>query len=103
MGVTECMGKKRSVEGTLDHFEKMLKGPCHNHANPVKHAYKDCGLMKKFLSRGSMKGTRKKPDLPGDDAEEKEDTFLEETSCLMIFSGPAAIDICYAHRRIKEK
>jgi hypothetical protein len=32
------------------------------------------------------------PDFPGDDAEEKKDTFLEEIGCLMIFSGPAAYD-----------
>jgi hypothetical protein len=47
--------------------------------------------MKKFLSGGSKKGDReKKPNFLGDDAEEKEDTFLEETGCLMIFGGPAA-------------
>jgi hypothetical protein len=56
----------------------MLEGPFPNHAYPVKHAYKDCGLMKKFLSGGSKKGDRKKkPDPPGDDVKEKEDTFLE--------------------------
>jgi hypothetical protein len=64
MGAIECMGNKTSIEGTLDHFEKMLKGPCHNHAYPIKHAYKDCGLMKKFLSRGSMKGDEKKKTRP---------------------------------------
>jgi hypothetical protein len=31
----------------------MLEGPYLKHAYLVKHAYKDCGLMKKFLSGGS--------------------------------------------------
>jgi hypothetical protein len=89
VAAAECKGKKASSEGTLDHFKKMLEGPCPNHAYPIKHAYKDCGLMKRFLSGGSKKGEgKKKPDPPKNDAEEKEDAFLEETGCLMIFGGP---------------
>ena len=47
----------KPIEGTLDHFEKLLEGPCPNHAFPVKHLYKDCVLMKRFLSGGSNKGS----------------------------------------------
>jgi hypothetical protein len=62
----ECKGKKVPVEGALDHFEKMLEQSYPNHAYPVKHAYKDYGRMKKFLSGGSKKGDgKKKPDFPG--------------------------------------
>jgi hypothetical protein len=93
VAATECKGKKASTEGTLDHFRKMLKGPCLNHAYPVKHAYKDCGLMKKFLSGGTKKGEgKRKPDPPKDDVKEKEDAFLDEIGCLMIFDGLAAYD-----------
>jgi hypothetical protein len=89
VAAAERKGKKVPTEGTMDHFEKMLEGPCPNHTYPIKHTYKDYELMKKFLSRGSKKGDRKKkPDLLGDDAEEK-DTFREETNCLMIFGVPA--------------
>jgi hypothetical protein len=89
----EHKGKRASTESALDHFEKMLEGPCPNHAYPVKHAYKDCRFMKKFLSGGPKKGDgKKKLDPLGDDTEEKEDTFPEETSCAMIFGGPAAYD-----------
>jgi hypothetical protein len=70
----------------------MLEGPCPNHAYPIKHAYKDCGLMKKFLSRGSKQKDEKKPDPLEDTAEEKEDAFPQETGCLMIFGGPTAYD-----------
>ena len=47
---------QKPIEGTPNHFEKLLKGPCLNHAFPVKHLYKDCCLMKRFLSRGSNMG-----------------------------------------------
>ena len=30
-------GGRRPTEGTPNHFEKMLEGPCPNHAFPVKH------------------------------------------------------------------
>jgi hypothetical protein len=60
---TECKDKKESTEGVPDHFEKMLKGPCSNHPYPIKHAYKDYGLMKKFMVGKSKKGDgKKKPD-----------------------------------------
>jgi hypothetical protein len=93
VAAAECKVKKVSTEGTPDHFEKMLEGPCSNHTYPVKHAYKDCGLMKKLLSRVSKQGDRKKkPDPSEDDTREKEDAFSEETDCLMIFGGPTAYD-----------
>jgi hypothetical protein len=91
------MGKKASAKGALDYFEKMLEGPCPNHAYPVKHAYKDCGLMKKFLARGSKKGDGKKEHDPlEDDAEETDDDgFSQTTGYLMIFGGTEA----YASKR----
>jgi hypothetical protein len=56
MAAAEQKGKKMPTEGTLDHFEKMLEGPCSNYASLFKHMYKDCSLMKQFLSSGSKKG-----------------------------------------------
>jgi hypothetical protein len=41
VAATERMDKKASTEGIPNHFEKMLEGPCSNHAYPIKHAYKD--------------------------------------------------------------
>jgi len=38
-------GGWKPMEGTLNHFEKMLDGLCPNHTFPVKHQLKDCGLM----------------------------------------------------------
>ena len=50
-------GGQKSAEGTSVHFEKLLEGPCPNHSFPVKHLYKDCGLMKRFLSGGFTRGS----------------------------------------------
>jgi len=83
----------KPIEGTLNHFEKLLNGPCPNHAFPVKHLLKDCSLMRRFLSGGSNKGEqRKDPPPTTDDAEEKDDGFLMPDGCLMIFGGSAAYD-----------
>ena len=56
-------GGQKPTEGTLNHFRKLLKGPCPNHAFSVKHLYKDCSLMWRFLSGGSNKGEHGKDQL----------------------------------------
>ena len=77
---------RKPTEGTLNHFEKILKGLCPNHAFPVKHLLKDCGLMRKFLSRNSNKGEQGKEPAPTmDDAEEKDNGFPTLNGRLMIF------------------
>ena len=86
-------GGRKPTEGTLDHFEKLLEGPCLNHAFPVKHLYKDCVLMKRFLSGGSNKGEhRKEPKLTVDDVEGKDGRFSMPDGYLMIFRGSVAYD-----------
>ena len=76
MATTDCKGGRKPTEGTPDHFEKLLEGPCPNHAFPIKHLYNDCGLMKWFLSRGSNKGEHMgDPNLVVEDVEEKDGVF----------------------------
>ena len=85
-------GGRKPVEGTLNHFEKLLEGPCPNHAFLAKHLYKDYDLMKRFLSRGSNKGEhRKDPDLTMDDTKGNDGGFLTP-GFLMIFGGSVAYD-----------
>ena len=91
MAVADRKGGQKPTEGTLNHFEKILKGSCPNHAFPIKHLLKDYRLMRWFLSGGSNKGEQGKDPAPtADDAEEKDDGFLMPDSCLMIFGGSAA-------------
>jgi hypothetical protein len=91
VAAAEQKGKKTPTEGTLDHFVKMLEGPCPNHAFPVKHLYKDCSLMKWFLSSVFKKGDQKKKSNPAteDDAKEKENGFPKMAGCIMIFGRTA--------------
>ena len=65
-------GGRKPMEGTLNHFKKLLEGPCPNHAFLGKHLYKDYSLMRRFLSGDSNKGEHEKDPAPtADDAEEK--------------------------------
>ena len=93
MATADRRGGQKPMEGTLNHFEKLLEGPCLKHAFPVKHLYKDCVLMKRFLSRGSNKGEHgKDPHPTADDTREKDDGFPTLDGCLMIFGGSKAYD-----------
>ena len=93
MAAADRKGGRKPAEGTPNHFEKMLEGPCPNHSFPVKHLLKDCGLMRKFLAGSAKKGEQGKEPAPAaDDAEEKDDGFPMPNDCLMIFGGSAAYD-----------
>ena len=93
MVTADYRGGRKSTEGTPNHFEKLLEEPCPNHAFPIKHLYKDYGLMKRFLSGGSNKGEhRKDPDPTMFDAEGKDGGFSTLDGYLMIFGGSAAYD-----------
>ena len=86
-------GSRKPAEGTPNHFEKMLEGPCPNHAFPAKHLYKECGLMRKYLAEGLNKGEQGKEPVPTtNDTEEKDDTFPMPNGILMIFGGSVAYD-----------
>jgi hypothetical protein len=93
VATTDRKGGKAAFGETPDHFKKMLEKPCLNHAFPVKHLYKDCALMKKYLSGGSRKGEqKKKPESTEGDAEGKDDGFPDTDGCLMVFGGPTAYE-----------
>ena len=93
VAIANHKGGWKPVEGTPNHFEKMLEGPCPNHAFPAKHLYKECGVMRKYLSGGLNKGEQGKEPAPStDDVEEKDDTFLTPNGALMIFGGSATYD-----------
>ena len=50
--------------------------------------YKDCSLMKRFLTDGSKKWEqKKKPEAQADDAGEKDGGFPSPDGCLMILGG----------------
>jgi hypothetical protein len=75
-------GGRAATEETPDHFEKVLEKPCPNHAFPVKHLYKDCALMKMYMSGCTRKGEQKKrPEPTEGDAEGKDNVFPDPNGC----------------------
>jgi hypothetical protein len=38
----------------MDHFDKLLEETCLNPAYPIKHKLRDCGMMKSFMTSGSL-------------------------------------------------
>ena len=93
MAAADHRGGQKRAEGTPNHFKKLLEGPCPNHAFLIKHLYKDCSLMRWFLSGGSNKGEHgKDPDPTMDDAEGKDGDLPTLDGCLMIFGGSVAYD-----------
>jgi hypothetical protein len=59
-------GGRVAAGETPDHFEKIMEKLCPNHALLVKHLYKVCTLMKKYLSGGTRKGEQKKRPKPAE-------------------------------------
>ena len=93
MATADRKGGRKPMEGTLNHFKKLLEGPCPSHAFLVKHLFKDYSLMRRFLFGGSNKGEHGKDFAPTtDDAKEKDDGFPTPNGYLMIFGGSAAYD-----------
>jgi hypothetical protein len=93
VATTNQKGGRAATGEIPDHFEKVLEKPCSNHAFSIKRLYKDCTLMKKYLSGGTRMGEQKKrPEAVESDAEGKDDGFPNPDGCLMIFRGPAACE-----------
>jgi hypothetical protein len=65
-----------------DHFKKLLDGTYLHHSYPVKHKLKDCTMMKKFMTSGTLsKGSK-----PGGDPGGKSVApFLREAEVMTIF------------------
>jgi hypothetical protein len=68
----------------MDHFENLLEETCPNHAYPIKHKLRDCGMMKNFMALGSFARG-----MEGYKAPDEGDTmpFLEEDAVVMINDG----------------
>ena len=71
-----------------------MDSPCTNHAYPVKHLYKDCELLKRFLRQagGSKEGMGKEAAAKkGGTAGKDGDSFPNPKEYIMIFGGSNAI------------
>ena len=78
-----------------------MERPCTNHAYPIKHLYKNCELLKRFLRQvGKPKEEKGKEDATkkGGMAGKDEDSFPDPEECLMIFGGSDAIHSKHQHK-----
>jgi hypothetical protein len=53
VATTTCSGKCQAWP-PIDHFERLLEEACPNHVYPVRHKLKDYGMMKNFMTSGSL-------------------------------------------------
>jgi hypothetical protein len=68
----------------MNHFMRLLKEACPNHVDLVRHKLKDCGMMRSFMTSGSLtwgaeldKGPDKSDTMP----------FPEENAVMMVYGG----------------
>jgi hypothetical protein len=75
---------KHQARPPTDHFEKLLAEIFPNHAYPVKHKHRNCGVTKNFTATGSLT-----PGLEVDEGPNKGDTspFPREDIVMMIYDG----------------
>jgi hypothetical protein len=88
VAATDKQPPKPKVDPPRDHFEKMLKAPCPYHESLVKHALKECNLMKRYLD-----GKNKPQDAANAGAAKnvEHDEFPNEYRVIMmIFGGTPA-------------
>ena len=94
MATTADRMRKQPQQGLPNHFNKLMDSPCTNHAYPIKHLYKDCELLKRFLrnaakpkdGKGKEDATKK-----GDAANKDSGDFPDPKECIMIFDGSDAV------------
>ena len=71
-----------------------MDSPCTNHAYPVKHLYKDCELLKRFLRHagGPKEGDGKEAAAKKGGTTSKDgDSFPDPKECIIIFGGSDTI------------
>jgi hypothetical protein len=49
MGSSRCEARPPT-----NHFKKLLEETCPNHAYLIRHKLRDCGMMKSFMTSGSL-------------------------------------------------
>ena len=78
-----------------------MDSPCTNYTYPVKHLYKNCELLKRFLRQaGGLKDGKGKEEATkkGGAVGKDGDSFPNPEECIMIFGGSDAI---YSKRQHK--
>jgi hypothetical protein len=68
----------------MEHFKRLLKEAYPNHAYPIRHKLKDCGMMRSFMMSGPITWGAKLNEGPnGSDRM----SFPEENAIMMVYGG----------------
>jgi hypothetical protein len=68
----------------MDHIMKLLEESCPNHAQPIKHKFRDYGMMKNFKTSGSLSQGMEVDEVP---YESDTTPFPGEDTVMMIYDG----------------
>jgi hypothetical protein len=81
---TTTHNDKRSVRLPTDHFKRLLEEAYPNHAYPVRNRLKDCGMMRSFMTSGSLTWG-----VELDEGPDRSDTtpFPEKNIIMMVYGG----------------
>jgi hypothetical protein len=76
--------EKRPARPPTDHLKRLFEEVCLNHAYPVRHKLKDGGIVRSFMTSGSLTwGAKLDEGLDGSDMT----LFSEENTIMMIYRG----------------
>jgi hypothetical protein len=80
---TAC-SDKHQARLPIDHFKRLLEDAYPNHAYPVRHKLKDCGMMSSFMTSGSLTWSVELDEgLDGSDTR----SFPEENTVMTVYGG----------------
>jgi hypothetical protein len=83
ISTTTCIDKRQS-RLPMDHFYRLLEEAHPNHVYPVRHKLKDCGMMRSFMTSGSLtQGAELDEGLDGSDAM----PFHGGNTVIMVYGG----------------
>jgi hypothetical protein len=81
---TTVHDNRRLVRPPIDHFKRLLEEVCPNHAYPVKHKLKDCGMTQCFMTSGTLTWGAELDEGPNGS---NTMPFPEENAVMMVFEG----------------
>jgi hypothetical protein len=81
---TATHNDKCSARLPTDHFKRLLEEAYPSHAYPVRHRLKDCGMMRSFMTSGSLTWG-----VELDEGPDRSDTtpFPEKNTIMMVYGG----------------
>jgi hypothetical protein len=81
---TTTHSDKRQAGLHTYHFKRLLVEACPNYAYPIRHKLKDCGMMRSFMTSGSLTwGVEFDEDPSGSDTM----PFPEENAVMTVYGG----------------